>query len=192
VTISTLDPATTALVLIDLQRGITAMPAQPHAASEVIACASRLADKFRALGAPVFLVHVVSSADGADRLRPDAEEAMPARQMPADFAEIVPELGPKPGDFVIDKRQWGAFYGTPLDLQLRRRGIRRIVLGGISTNFGVESTARDAYERAYDLVFVEDAMSARSAEEHEFAVTHIFRRIGRIATTAEVLAALGG
>jgi len=191
VSISTLDAETTALVLIDLQRGITAMPAQPHAAADVIARASRLAEKFRALGAPVFLVHVVGSPDGADRLRPDAEEVMPSRQMPPDFAEIVPELGPEPGDIVIDKRQWGAFYGTPLDLQLRRRGIRKIVLGGISTNVGVESTARDAYERAYDVVFVEDAMSARSAQEHEFAVAHVFRRIGRIATTAEVLAALG-
>lgn len=189
-TVSTLDPKTTALVLIDLQRGITAMPSQPHAAADVIDNAARLCERFRELGAPVFLVHVVMSADGADRLHPDADEVMPMRDVPPGFDEIVPELGTDPSDIVIDKRQWGAFFGTPLDLQLRRRAIRTIVLGGISTNYGVESTARDAYERAYNIVFAEDAMSARATADHEFALTRIFPRIGRVSTTGEVLAAL--
>jgi nicotinamidase-related amidase len=186
-----LDPATTALVLIDLQRGITAMQAEPHPTDAVIANAALLAGRFRTLGAPVVLVHVVTSGDGSDRLHPIADAVMPRRDVPPGFADIVPELGPEPGDIVVEKRQWGAFYGTQLDLQLRRRGMRTIVLGGISTNYGVESTARDAYERAYDIVFVEDAMSARAAGDHEFALTRIFPRIGRVASTDEVLAALG-
>ena len=190
--ITPLEAKTTALVLIDLQRGITAMESQPHMGAEVIANAVRLAERFRELGSPVFLVHVVTSPDGADRLHPDADEVMQMRDMPPGFSDIVPELGPAPGDIVIDKRQWGAFFGTPLDLRLRRRGIRRIVLGGISTNYGVESTARDAYERSYDLVFAEDAMAARSAADHQFALTRIFPRIGRVASTGDVLAALGG
>jgi nicotinamidase-related amidase len=188
--ITRLEPATTALVLIDLQRGITAMEAHPHSSAEVVANAARLAERFRALGSPVFVVHVVMSPDGADRLHPDADEAPPMREVPPQFSEIVPEIGPATGDIVIDKRQWGAFFGTPLDLQLRRRGIRTIVLGGIVTNMGVESTARDAYERSYNIVFAEDAMSARTAADHEFALTRIFPRIGRVASTAEVLAAL--
>jgi nicotinamidase-related amidase len=187
-----LDPTTTALVLIDLQRGITAMPAAPRAAGEVIANAARLAECFRALSAPVILVHVVTGGGGADRLHTLVDEAVPVRDIASGFADIVPELGPQPGDVVVGKRQWGAFYGTDLDLQLRRRGMRTIVLGGISTNQGVESTARDAHERAYDLVFVEDAMSARAASDHEFALTRIFPRIGRVASTEEVLAALRG
>lgn len=186
-----LDPTTTALVLIDLQQGITAMPAAPRPAGEAIANAARLAKRFRALGAPVVLVHVVTGGDGADRLHTLVDEAVPVRDIPPGFADIVPELGPEPGDIVVGKRQWGAFYGTDLDLQLRRRGMRTIVLGGISTNQGVESTARDAHERAYDIVFAEDAMSARAATDHEFALTRIFPRIGRVATTAEVLSALG-
>ena len=97
--------------------------------------------------------------------------------MPADWSEIVPEIGPRSGDIVITKRQWGAFYGTALDLQLRRRGIRTLVFGGIATNFGVESTARDAYERGFEQVFVEDAMSGLTAEAHQFAITTIFPRI---------------
>jgi nicotinamidase-related amidase len=91
---------------------------------------------------------------------------------------------------VITKRQWGAFYGTELDLQLRRRGIRTIVIGGIATNFGVESTARDAFERGYEQVFAEDAMSSVSAEAHRFAVSVVFPRIGRVRSTDEILQAL--
>ena len=189
--VTELDPLTTALVLIDLQRGITAFPAEPHATPEVIASATRLADAFRAAGAPVVLVRVATNPDGGDRLHAPVDEAPPPRQMPADFAEIVPDLGPRDGDIVVTKRQWGAFYGTDLDLQLRRRGISTIVLGGIATNYGVESTARDGRERGYGLVLVEDAMSARSAADHAFAVARIFPRVGRVCRTADVVAALG-
>lgn len=188
--IAELDPRSTALVLIDLQRGITAFPAEPHAAADVIARAARLAAGFRAAGAPVVLVRVAFSADGGDRLQAPADEAQPARRPPADFSEIVADLGPEEGDIVVTKRQWGAFYGTDLDLQLRRRGVTTIVLGGISTNFGVESTARDARERGYELLLVEDAMSARSADDHDFALARIFPRIGRVCSTDDVIAAL--
>jgi nicotinamidase-related amidase len=186
-----LDPGTTALVLIDLQQGIVAMPAEPHTTGEVIANAVRLAGAFRFAGAPVVLVHVVASPGGGDSLRPEVDEPRQVRQTPPGFAAIVPELSTGDRDIVIAKRQWGAFYGTDLDLQLRRRGVRTIVIGGISTNYGVESTARDAFERNYGLVFVEDAMSARSAEDHAFAMARVFPRIGRVASTSDVLTALG-
>ena len=186
-----LDPTTTALVLIDLQRGITAFPAEPHSTAAVIAKATRLADAFRAAGALVVLVHVATSSDGGDRLHSPVDEPQVRTSMPPDFAEIVAELGPVEGDIVVGKRQWGAFYGTDLDLQLRRRGITTVVLGGIASNYGVESTARDGYERGYELVLVEDAMSARSAADHAFACERIFPRLGRVCVTAEVIAALG-
>ena len=187
--ITTLDPAVTALVLIDLQRGITAMPTQPHSAGDVIANAARLAVAFRAAGAPVITVRVAPSTDGGDVLRTDVDEPREPRQTPADFAEIVPQIRAE-RDIVVTKRQWGAFYGTDLDLQLRRRHMTTIVLGGISTNMGVESTARAAQEHGYHLVLVEDAMSARTAQDHAFAITRIFPKIGRLASTSDVLAAL--
>jgi nicotinamidase-related amidase len=115
---------------------------------------------------------------------------MPAQTPPPDWAEIVPEMGPKQGDFVITKRQWGAFYGTDLDLQLRRRGLTAIVLCGIATEVGVESTARDAYERGYQQVFVRDAMAGLNAESHANAIERIFPRIGRVRGTKEIIAAL--
>src|SRR5262249_3602203 len=138
----------------------------------------------------VVLVRVAYAADEGDRLRPPVDAVMPAGPMPQGWADLVPEVG-REGDLVITKHQWGAFYGTELDLQLRRRGITTLVLCGISTNFGVESTARDAWERGYRVVFAEDAMAAISAEAHGFAVANIFPRIGRVRRSTEVLAALG-
>jgi nicotinamidase-related amidase len=140
---------------------------------------------------PVFLVRVTPSPDWKDALRPIADAATPAQTPPLDWAEIVPEMGPKQGDFVITKRQWGAFYGTDLDLQLRRRGMAAIVLCGIATEFGVESTARDAYERGYEQIFARDAMAGLHVESHANAVERIFPRLGRVRGTEEILAALG-
>ncbi len=185
-----LDPATTALVVIDLQRGIVSMPAAPRAADEVVRNAARLAEAQRRRGGLVVLVRVTPSPDGRDALHPtlDADPGAPVRG--PDWADIVPPLAGHEGDLIVTKRQWGAFHGTELDLQLRRRGVRTVVLCGISTDIGVEGTARGAYERGYDQIFVEDAMAARSAPEHEHTVTRIFPRIGRVRSTAEVLAAL--
>jgi nicotinamidase-related amidase len=185
-----LDPKTTALILIDLQKGIVAASTQPRPSSEVIRNGVRLAQAARASGALVVLVHVSFAADGADMLRTDTDEQPPSLRVPG-WDEIVDELKPS-ADVVVTKRQWGAFYGTNLDLELRRRGRKTIVLGGISTNFGVESTARDAWERSYQLVLVEDAMAARSADDHTFAITRIFPRLGRICATEDMLKVWGG
>jgi nicotinamidase-related amidase len=186
-----LDPQTTALILIDLQKGIARYDTAPRPSKDVIANGVRLADAFRAKGATVILVRVAFAADNSDRLKTPTDAQPPASPMTPDWSEIVPELGPKPGDLVVTKRQWGAFYGTDLELHLRRRGIQTIVIGGISTNFGVESTARDAWERAYALVFAEDACASMSGEGHTFAIKNIFPRLGRVRSTAEALAALG-
>jgi nicotinamidase-related amidase len=186
-----LDPARTALVLIDLQEGIVSMPVAPHTAADVVERSARLADRFRELGSPVVLVHVAFSPDNGDMHRPPADALPPLVDRPANWSDFVPQVGPREGDLVVTKKQWGAFYGTDLDLQLRRRGIRTIVLGGIATNFGVESTARAAFEHAYELVLVEDAMASFSAEMHAFPIASVFPRLGRIRTTGEVLAALG-
>jgi len=187
----TLEKAHTALVVIDLQKGIVGTPSEPHTADVVVSNASKLAQAFRKNHMPVFLVRVTPSPDGKDRLQPLTGNKTPMNfQRTADWADIVPELGPMPDDFVITKRHWGAFYGTELDLQLRRRDVRTIVLCGISTNMGVESTARFAYEYGYQQIFVEDASAARSTEEHNHTMKTTFARIGRIRTTQELLASL--
>ncbi len=186
-----LDPSSTALVLIDLQYGIVSMKTAPTSSEDVVARSRQLADAFRAAKSPVVLVTVSNLADGGDALQPitDAAPAAAAAR-PANWASVVAELGAQDGDIRITKRQWGAFYGTELDLQLRRRGIKTLVLAGISTNVGVESTARDAFERGFQQVFVEDAMAGPSEEAHLNTLKFTFPRLGRLRKTQDVLRAL--
>ena len=186
-----IDKKATALVVIDLQKGIASMDRQlaPYSVKGVIDNAVRLADAFRKNGMPVMLVHVMSRE--GERLNVIADDqGRGGVQMPEDWADFVPELGPKETDIVITKKQWGAFYGTDLELQLRRRGIGTIVLCGISTNHGVESTARFAYEYGFNQIFAEDAMSSMSAEMHNAAINIAFRRMGRVRKTDEIISSL--
>ncbi|MGA2672535.1 MAG: hydrolase [Terracidiphilus sp.] len=187
-----LDPKHTAIVVIDLQKGIAGMPGgAPHLRTKVVANSALLLAAARRAGAQPVLVHVGGAPDGADRLHPNSDQQMRVGgPMPPDWSELVPELHRQPNDIVIFKRQWGAFYGTDLDLQLRRRGLTTIVLCGIATEFGVESTARDAYERGYELLFAADAMTGLHAESHANAIERIFPRMGRVRSTTEIVAAL--
>jgi nicotinamidase-related amidase len=179
--------------VIDLQKGIVGVEGDPHSTATVIANCARLLAAARGKGAQAVLVHVGGAANGADRLHTTVDQPMRgAAPPPPDWSELIPELDRQPGDIAILKRQWGAFYGTDLDLQLRRRGLTTIVLCGIATEFGVESTARDAYERGYEIVFAEDAMTGRSAQSHANAVERIFPRIGRVRRTQEIVGALEG
>jgi nicotinamidase-related amidase len=184
--ITALDPRT-ALVVIDIQKGILAMPTV-HPAAEILAKVVRLADAFRSKQRLVVLVHVGWSAGGSDAVKSRNQAGAPSRELPADFFEYADQLNADPArDVLVHKRQWGAFYGTDLDLQLRRRGITHIVLCGISTSIGVESTARDAWERNYNLTFASDAMTDTNAEAHDRALRIIFPRIGEIGTVSEIL-----
>ena len=177
-----LDPKTTALVLIDLQKFIVGRPVAPHTGAEVLKNSIGLADRFRQAGAPVVLVNVGWLPDMKDALRQPVDQPFqaPPGGLPADFMELADGLK-KPGDICITKRQWGAFYGTELDLQLRRRGVQTIVLGGIATNIGVESTARQAWEHGYEVVIAKEATSSLGADLHDFAITKIFPLISRVA-----------
>lgn len=178
-----------ALVVIDIQRGVVGLQTVHPASGVVERCAS-LAKAFRKAGKPVVLVNVEMKPE--IRLQPRADAQPPARAPVPDFAKIVDDLEPDPArDIFITKRQWGAFYGTELDLQLRRRKITGIVMCGIATSIGVESTARDAYERGYNLTFASDAMSDLFEDAHRTALERIFPRIGEIGTTDEIIAKLG-
>jgi len=183
-----LNPRTTALVMIDLQHGIVSRPVAPYSGAQVVANAKPLADALRAKGGTVVWVHVLLNellalpADAPGRT-PDTPPA------PAEASELVPEIGAQPGDVIVAKRQWGAFYGTNLEQQLRRRGIDTIVIGGIATNFGVESTARAAFDFGFKLVFVEDATSGLNEEMHHFSFEKLFRHMGHVRSTQETIAA---
>ncbi|MEQ0560446.1 isochorismatase family protein [Amycolatopsis sp. NEAU-NG30] len=163
-----IDPATSALVLIDLQRRIVALPTTPYTGEEVLANALRLRDAFRRAGAPVVVVQVS---------RPDNP---PGSELAFDAAD----------DKIVTKYTIGAFAGTGLDEFLRAKGVRTVYFGGIATEFGVESTLRAAADHGYDTVAVSDAMTALSDISHENALTKIFPRLGTVVTTDEAVAAL--
>jgi nicotinamidase-related amidase len=187
-----LDPRQSAVVLIDFQKGTLAMPLQPHAGDEIIANAERLAEACAAAGGLVVRVRIDFSRSYVDRLQQpvDMPIRLPPGSPPTDFAEYPPSIAAIAADLTITKRQWSAFFGTELDLQLRRRGISTVVLAGIATNFGVESTARDAWFQNYSVVIAEDAASSLDAELHRFSIEKILPRLARIRSTAEIVAAL--
>ncbi|MFD3585299.1 hydrolase [Streptomyces sp. NPDC058683] len=184
--LSTLDPRT-ALVVIDLQQGIVGMPTQPYSGAEVVARSVELADAFRARNLPVVLVRVSFAADGADAVPGRTERQPRGLAFPEGWDIVVDELSGHDGDIPITKHNWSAFHGTALDVQLRRRGVTQIVLTGIATSIGVESTARDAYAHGYHVTLATDAMADADPEAHRGSVERVFPRLGESGSTAEVL-----
>lgn len=179
----TLDPRT-ALVVIDLQKGILALAGEQSLAP-IVAKARALADAFRTVGLPVVWVNVAGGAPGR------AQQATRMEGMPPDWTELVPALGAQPGDHRVTKRTWGAFTNTDLHAYLQARRISQLVLLGVATSIGVESTARFAHELGYNLTFITDAMADLRAEAHDNSLACIFPRLGELGTTAELLELLG-
>ena len=180
----TLSPHSTALVLIDLQQGIVPLAQGARTGEEVVARAQALAGRFREAGAPVVLVHVGFTPGTMPSQQVD-EPSLPPAGSPPGFSELVPGLR-HDGDIVVLKRHWGAFTGTDLDLQLRRRKVDTVVIAGIATNMGVESTARSAWELSYHVVIAEDATASRSEALHRFAIDNILPKIARVAASDDI------
>ncbi|WP_028562702.1 isochorismatase family protein [Paenibacillus pinihumi] len=175
----------TALVVIDLQKWIGNQYA-PYSADQVVSNAAALADAFRNKGSLVCLVRV-STKDGKDMPKPKLDKSPPPLNMVEGWDEILPQMNVSHSDIIVTKKQWGAFYGTDLDLQLRRRGIDTIVICGIASGIGVDTTAREAFMHGYQVVFAIDAMTGLSQAEHDHVRDIIFPRLGRIRTTKEIL-----
>lgn len=180
----TFDPKATALILIDLQQGIVPRAKAPRSGEEVVATATELAARFRTAGAPVVLVHVAFGQEEMPSQRVD-KPSLPPEGTPPEFSALVAGIR-KEGDIVILKHHWGAFIGTDLDLQLRRRGCQTVVIAGIATNMGVESTARSAWELSYDVVIAEDATASVSDEMHAFSIENILPRIARVVAARDI------
>ncbi len=180
-TVTTLDPAT-ALVVIDLQHGIVQRPGDPIPIADVIVRSAELARAFRTRGLPVVLVRV--SGGPTTPGRTDTPSRGGAR---TDGWDVLVDDIRGADDIIVTKRNWGAFYGTDLDLHLRRRGVTQIVLTGVATSIGVESTARAASEHGYHVTLAVDAMTDLNPDAHHNSVSRIFTRLGETGTTAEIL-----
>ncbi|MFI0897034.1 isochorismatase family protein [Streptomyces sp. NPDC020983] len=180
--VTTLDEAT-ALVVIDLQKGVVTMPLA-HPVEDVVARSAKLARAFRDRGLPVVLVNVAGTPQG----RTDAGPVVLDR--PEGWTELIPELEQQPGDILVTKHARSAFTGTGLDGTLRERGVTQVVVTGIATSGGVESTARAAHELGFHVTLPADAMTDRSPERHDHSVLQVFPRIAETGTTQDVLDAL--
>jgi nicotinamidase-related amidase len=185
----TIDPATTALVVVDLQNFTLAMDTVPVPTSTVLANSIALAKACRQAGALVVLVRVGHENHNLPHPHPLTDATFSGFQYGPNAKEMPAELGPEAGDVIVDKYNWGAFYGTNLDDHLRRRGIKTLIVTGLVTNIGVDTTMRQAQERGYDQIMVSDAVAAMSQEEHDYTLRIVAPRLSRVRTTAQVLAA---
>jgi nicotinamidase-related amidase len=183
--VTALDPGI-ALVVIDLQKGLAGYPTAPHSVAEVVAKSARLARAFREKGLPVVLVNVTGGAPGR------TEQPRPAADRAADWAELMSELGAEDSDVRVTKRTWGAFPHTDLEAKLRDAGVTQIVLTGIATSIGVETTAREAYALGFNVTLPTDAITDLDADAHENSLRRIFPRLGETATTDEVIGLVEG
>jgi nicotinamidase-related amidase len=172
----------TALVLIDMQKGIVGFPVA-HPIAGVIENTVKLADAFRKAGRPVVLVNV----DPA-KFKPSRKEPAPSHgSLPPDFVEIIPELNPTAADIFVTKSSWGVFDTTDLDAELKKIGVTGIVIAGVATSIGVEGSARTAAALGYNLTFASDAMTDMVAAAHENSFKYIFPRLGEVDTTENIL-----
>lgn len=178
--VTTLDPRT-ALLVIDLQNGILAVPAV-HPIDEVVTHASALADAFRGHGLPVVLVTVAGAPAGRTE-----QAGRGAGQRPAGWADLVPALHQQPDDHIVTKRTWGAFTDTGLAERLKTLGVTQVVIAGVSTSIGVESTARQAHEYGFNVTLAVDAMTDTNPDAHINSITRIFPRLGETGTTQEII-----
>ena len=180
--LTTLDPQT-ALVIIDLQKGLVSLPTA-HPIDEVVKQAGALADAFRRHGLAVVLVNVAGAAPGR------TEQAPRVREFPAGWTDFIPELNQQPQDHTVTKHTAGAFTNTDLEEHLRGLGVTQVVIAGVATSMGVESTARHARDLGFNVTLATDAMTDTNPDTHLNSVTRIFPRLGETGTTQEILALL--
>jgi nicotinamidase-related amidase len=177
--LTTLD-AHIALIVVDLQKGIVALPTA-HPIATVVQNARALANAFRGRDLPVVLVNVTGGAPGR------TEQARRLAELPDDWADLVAELDRQPQDHTVTKRTWGAFTGTDLAQHLKKLGVTQVVIAGVATSIGVESTARQAHELGLNVALAIDAMTDMSPEAHLNSITRIFPRLGETGTVREII-----
>lgn len=189
-TVTELDDKT-ALVTIDLQNEMMPLPTAPNSTADVVANAARLAEAFRKAGLPVIHLRVSFANDFGDAFRPRAERPLQHPDPTPGWDEPTADLGVQDSDVIVTKHHPTAFVGTDLDLQLRRRGVTGIVLAGIATSVGVESTARSAADHTYNVTIASDAVTDINPEAHAGSLANSFPWFAEVGTTDEILAKLG-
>jgi ureidoacrylate peracid hydrolase len=189
--------AKTALIIIDMQNGfchedgfMNKIGLDWTTSRDAIGPVKRLADAARAADLPVFYTRYTLNPDYSDaglmtELFPEIVEAKGMVRDTWD-ADIVPELEPQPGDRVIDKTRYSAFYDTDLEEQLRELKTEALIVCGVTTNVCVESTVRDAFFRDIRVIVPSDGTAAVTPELHEGALEDFRYSFGPVVTVAEL------
>ena len=201
-------PSRTAVILIDLQNDIIRNPNGPFYGAiaeqvrnrQVVERVVRLTDQARAAGALIFFITVVRRQDYQDVVNQINEfvaagKAPPPKQQVSlvegtTGAQLVDELKPQPADYVLVKKRRNAFHQTELDFHLRARNITTVAIGGVATDLGVENTVRDAWDRDYNVIVLDDISVAVPPAAHDYAISNVFPRMARIMNTERFLAEL--
>ena len=178
-TVTTLDP-NTALIVVDLQKGIVGSPFI-HPMDAIVSRTRALLDAFRERGLPIVLVNVAGVAPGRTERPPHS------RSLPAGWTDFIPELDQQPDDIVVTKRTWGAFANTDLENRLKALGVTQVVITGVATGTGVEATARQAYESGFNVTLALDAMTDARSEAHDYSIEAVFPRLGETGTAQDVI-----
>jgi len=181
--LTAIDPIT-ALIVIDLQKGIAGHPVIDPL-PQVVNRTRELIDAFRAENLPIVLVNVVGRAPGRTEQGPRSSQPVTEG-----WSELLPELGQQPGDILVTKRSWGAFATTDLEAELKSRGVTQVVVTGVATSGGVEATARQAYEQGFHVTLALDAMTDVRREAHEYSIGSVFPRLGETGSTQEIISLL--
>lgn len=177
--LTALDP-NTALIIVDLQKGVVELPLV-HPIDPVVERACCLLAAFRQRGLPVVLVNVTGGAPGRTE-RPRRSEPFPPG-----WSDFIPELDQQPGDIVVTKRTWGAFASTDLQARLEALSVTQVVICGVATGAGVESTARQAYEHGFNVTLAIDAMTDGRIEGHDYSIHQVFPRLGETGTVQAII-----
>jgi nicotinamidase-related amidase len=178
--LTTLDP-NTALIVVDLQKGIAGYPLI-HRIAEVVDQTRALLDAFRGRVLPIVLVNVAGRAPGRTEQGPRASGSFTEG-----WTDFLPDLDQQPNDIVVTKRTWGAFASTDLEDRLKALGVTQVVVTGVATSGGVEATARQAYEAGFNVTLALDAMTDMRPEAHDYSVRSVFPRLGETGTSQEII-----
>ena len=175
---------TTALIVIDLQKGIVDGHFI-HPIGEIIDRTRALIDVFRAKKLPVVLVNVAGRAPGRTEQGPRSSTSFAEG-----WTDLLPQLDRQPTDIAVTKRSWGAFATTDLEAQLKTRGATQVVVAGVATSVGVEATARQAYEQGFNVTLALDAMTDIREQAHEYSIGNVFPHLGETGSTQEIISLL--
>ena len=190
---TSLNLSKTAYLAIDLQDGILNNGVlAPYTPDAVLLAANQLAEAFKNTEALITLVNV--DATSFHYLHPARYTREQPIKVPDSYMQLSMAIATDDtasNVVTVTKHNSGAFFGTDLDLQLRRRGINTIILSGLTTSNGVYATALDAFQHGYHLYIVEDATSDRDPDLHHLFFDKLYPKLGTVVTLAQIFSMIG-